>query len=231
MRRKLAFHAVITNLCAMRTPLLATVLLCGLTACGGSNVRETLGLNRAAPDEFKVVSRPPLSVPPEFFLEPPRPGEPPRESEKARDKAASLLLKDEELSLRLHDEDSEDAMLSLDDFQLSSVPTATDPVLSTGDMGSVSESRFLDRFGAEDADENIRIKLIEDRQQVEEEGDSTTGSVQRWLGLDSGDDPLVAPQKEAERIREKQEKGETVSGEDAEVSDPKKRSVIDQIFN
>lgn len=47
-----------------------------LAACDNASVRETVGLTREAPDEFRVVSRPPLSVPPEFNLRPPAaPGE------------------------------------------------------------------------------------------------------------------------------------------------------------
>lgn len=48
-----------------------------LAACGGGSIQDTLGLNREAPDEFTVVSRPPLTVPPEFNLRPPGPGEAP----------------------------------------------------------------------------------------------------------------------------------------------------------
>jgi hypothetical protein len=43
-----------------------------LSACGG--VREDLGLGRNPPDEFAVVERPPLSMPPDYGLRPPRPG-------------------------------------------------------------------------------------------------------------------------------------------------------------
>ena len=42
-----------------------------LAACSGNSVKNTLGLDRGAPDEFRVVSRPPLSVPPQFTLRPP----------------------------------------------------------------------------------------------------------------------------------------------------------------
>lgn len=42
-----------------------------LASCGDTTVKETLGLDRRAPDEFRVVSRPPLSVPPQFDLRPP----------------------------------------------------------------------------------------------------------------------------------------------------------------
>lgn len=41
-----------------------------LSSCSG-NVQDRLGLRRDAPDEFKVVSAPPLNIPPDFALLPP----------------------------------------------------------------------------------------------------------------------------------------------------------------
>lgn len=45
-----------------------------LSACG--NTKQMLGLEREGPDEFAVVSRAPLSMPPQFALTPPQPGAP-----------------------------------------------------------------------------------------------------------------------------------------------------------
>lgn len=54
--------------------LLAAALLLPLAACGGDTSR-TLGFTREAPDEFAVVTRPPLSMPPVLGQLPqPRPG-------------------------------------------------------------------------------------------------------------------------------------------------------------
>ena len=47
----------------------ATVVLGG---CGG--FRDAVGLNKRAPDEFAVVSKAPLVIPPDYGLRPPRPG-------------------------------------------------------------------------------------------------------------------------------------------------------------
>ncbi len=52
---------------------LSTFLL--LAACSGGEVRRSIGLDQEAPDEFMVLSRPPLSVPPDFNLRPPGEGE------------------------------------------------------------------------------------------------------------------------------------------------------------
>lgn len=51
---------------------LPAILLLG--GCG-STVQETLGISRRQPDEFQIVRRQPLIVPPDATLRPPRPGE------------------------------------------------------------------------------------------------------------------------------------------------------------
>lgn len=52
------------------TTCLAAILVLG--AC--SNAKETLGLNKKSPDEFAVVKRAPLAMPPDYSLRPPQPG-------------------------------------------------------------------------------------------------------------------------------------------------------------
>ncbi len=46
-----------------------------LAACGGT-IQQKLGLERRVPDEFQVVRRAPLTLPPDFTLRPPTPGQP-----------------------------------------------------------------------------------------------------------------------------------------------------------
>jgi hypothetical protein len=72
-----------------RSLLLLGVAAVGLTACG--EMREDLGLGRNMPDEFAVVDRAPLSMPPDFALRPPRPGAA-RPQEVATDRQASAAL-------------------------------------------------------------------------------------------------------------------------------------------
>jgi hypothetical protein len=50
--------------------------LFGLGGCARGSVQDALGLGKRAPDEFAVVKRAPLIVPPEFDLRPPDPGAP-----------------------------------------------------------------------------------------------------------------------------------------------------------
>lgn len=49
----------------------AALVVASLSACSGGEVRRNLGLQKQAPDEFMVISRPPLTVPPDFSLVPP----------------------------------------------------------------------------------------------------------------------------------------------------------------
>ena len=61
-----------------------------LAACG--EIREDLGLGRNPPDEFAVVERPPLSMPPDYGLSPPRPGAPRPQAVDADQQARSALF-------------------------------------------------------------------------------------------------------------------------------------------
>jgi hypothetical protein len=52
----------------------ATLMVGALALSACSNASRTLGLDPAPPDEFTVVSKAPLSIPPDFNLRPPKPG-------------------------------------------------------------------------------------------------------------------------------------------------------------
>lgn len=57
-----------------RSGALAGCVALALAAAACSNVRESLGLEPKPPDEFTVVRKAPLTIPPDFNLRPPRPG-------------------------------------------------------------------------------------------------------------------------------------------------------------
>jgi hypothetical protein len=55
--------------------LVAVAAACIATSgCGG--FRQAMGVEKVAPDEFRVVTRAPLVMPPDYALRPPRPGDP-----------------------------------------------------------------------------------------------------------------------------------------------------------
>lgn len=53
--------------------VIASLLLLGLGACG--TIRKVSGTDKSPPDEFAVVTRPSLVLPPDFTLRPPAPDE------------------------------------------------------------------------------------------------------------------------------------------------------------
>ncbi|MFQ5958641.1 MAG: DUF3035 domain-containing protein [Alphaproteobacteria bacterium] len=57
-----------------RTGRIAALAALALALAACSNIRDQLGLGKNPPDEFKVVTRAPLSLPPDFSLRPPAPG-------------------------------------------------------------------------------------------------------------------------------------------------------------
>ena len=77
------------NTTMIKRILISAICVCGLVAC--SSTKETLGLNKKAPDEFKVVKRAPLSLPPDYVLRPPRPGAP-RPQEQTTSAAAAAAV-------------------------------------------------------------------------------------------------------------------------------------------
>jgi len=73
----------------MSKPIVLLAVLAAATAATGcASVSRAIGATKVAPDEFRVVTQAPLTLPPDYNLRPPRPGEPrPQElqpSEEAR---------------------------------------------------------------------------------------------------------------------------------------------------
>jgi hypothetical protein len=70
-------------------PATIVVLLGG---CSSAGLSRTFGLTRDAPDEFTVVTRAPLSMPPDFTLRPPQPGVARPQEQSDRSLAESALV-------------------------------------------------------------------------------------------------------------------------------------------
>ena len=72
--------------------IVATVLVAavGLTAC--QSTRKSLGMTKVTPDEFRVVTKAPLVVPPDYALRPPAPGKPRPQELQPESAARNALL-------------------------------------------------------------------------------------------------------------------------------------------
>lgn len=165
-----------------------TLTLLVLSGCSGSEVKSTLGINRKAPDEFRVVSRPPLSVPPEFNLRPPLDAVSAETQSSATEEARTLVLGD------------------VHGLKPGNAPTAISPVASNN-LSSAADASFLMRAGAERMDESIRQKLVGERpDQLPAEK-----SLLEKIRNPGSEDPLVDAARESERLKENKSAGKPVT--------------------
>lgn len=74
------------------TAIAAAVGVAAIGLAGCSAAGRALGLTKVTPDEFRVVTKAPLTVPPDYSLRPPAPGEPrPQELQPESAARAALL--------------------------------------------------------------------------------------------------------------------------------------------
>lgn len=200
----------------MRKPfLLISSLAVALTGCASGEVQETLGLGRKAPDEFRVVSRPPLSVPPEFYLRPPEPGAPDLGAPESEELGREAVLGAAPVG------SGADRLVSPE------VETAVQPVVSTS-LASTSEVEFLSRAGVKDADPAIRDHLFKE-QMIDDAPGKDASPLERWLGIGPGSSVVDAP-AEAERLRANKEAGRPVNEGEVPTRDDNKKSVLEKIW-
>lgn len=176
-------------------------------------------MNRKAPDEFVVYSRPPLAVPPEFDLKPPRPGEENLGAITTESQARELLLGTKKKPASL-----DEAAAAVD----GSVETAVEPVLSN-DAPSGAQSSFLSRAGADKADPNIRAVLGKDIKEAPKKKKKAQSLYESVVG-DDKNEPVVDPKGEAERIRKNRDEGKSVTDGETPTKDEKPKSLLDKIL-
>ncbi|MGE0597191.1 MAG: DUF3035 domain-containing protein [Hyphomonadaceae bacterium] len=76
----------------MTKPIAVMAVLAAAAAVSGcQSLSNTFGANKNAPDEFRIVTAAPLTLPPDYSLRPPRPGDP-RPQELAPDAEARAAL-------------------------------------------------------------------------------------------------------------------------------------------
>lgn len=77
----------------MSKPIALVVVLAAATAASGcAGLSRAVGASRSSPDEFRVMTHAPLTLPPDYNLRPPRPGEArPGESDPAGEARTALF--------------------------------------------------------------------------------------------------------------------------------------------
>jgi hypothetical protein len=162
---------------------LAAVTILGLSGCGSGTVQEAFGMDKRAPDEFAVVSRAPLIVPPDYRLRPPRPGASRPHVGTTADQARTSLT----------------GINSAPDA-LQPIPAAADGAgAATVETTSGGQLALLAQVGASGNDPNVRRKLADENQALlEVEGELYTRLLQWRQPVTLGQ--TVDPGPETERL-------------------------------
>lgn len=185
MKKNLVKLAVITTL---------------LAACSGGEVKSALGLKKRSPDEFMVMSRPALTVPPAFDLPAPGSAAAPSENPTLENAKTTIL--------------GTPAMPA-------SAGSAEDLFLKKAGADNAS-TEIRSRL-----EEDERALMHSGEEGAEEKG--FFGRLFSPIQLDDPE-PIVDPEKEKERIRQNMEDGKPANEGEVPVIDPKPESVLDKIF-
>ena len=178
----------------------ALALAATLSACEGG-IGDALGLGKNAPDEFAVVRSAPLTLPPDFTLRPPRPGEARPNEESVREQAKVALF-------------NEAGALAIDD----STAAATQ-----------GEAAFIERAGAADVDPNIRHIVDREFSGYASEDESFIDSLLFWQEEQLPGE-VVDAGAEAERLRENAEAGKPMTAGETPTIKRREKAPLEGIF-
>ncbi len=177
-------------------PILAVLpILLPFVLAGCDGTKEQLGLGRQVPDEFAVVKKAPLTMPPDYSLRPPQPGAPRPQEKTASEKAFESLSGN-----AIPDGRNQNARKYANDFE------------SASQSLSDSEIMFLQQAGAHKARPGIR-ELVD--QETAESAQRDEPVVQKLMGIEVQDsDPeasIVDAPEEFKRIQRNKEEGKDIT--------------------
>ena len=155
-----------------RLPRIALLAGVGLALCGCDTIRDAAGMGKQPPDEFAVLTKAPLVVPPDYNLKPPRPGAAPTNQNDPTDAAQAQLYGSDPATFAAN------------------LPASF----------SLGERMLLADAGAANADPNIRQELASDRKNMLGADDSFTDQLLFWNGPKTDPGKVVDADAEAKRI-------------------------------
>lgn len=185
----------------MKHTYLTAFIIASMLALGGcGGVAKTLGIGKQpGPDEFQVLTKAPLSLPPDYTLRPPAPGE-----QRPQDATPQTAAKQSVFEI------------STDD--------PTGPVFKDSEQSNI-EQLLLMKSDAEIVDPNIRQKVNQEAGQLKQVDKSTIDQILFWK--DQHKDTVVDPVAEQQRIQTNQDEGKPVNEGDVEVIENRNRGVLE----
>ena len=193
-----------------RTILLpVTCAAVGAMMLGGCSAFENLGGGKkVSPDEFKIVSHSPLTMPPNAELRPPRPGEPRPQETSPADQAKEAL-----------------SPTMAGRVQAQAGKTQGPPA---GAAGDASEAALVAKASVGGVDPNIRGQVNRDTRTIAEKDNTWIDSLIFWREKPTPG-VIIDPEKEQQRLREAQATGQPSSGATPTI-ERRKRGLLEGIF-
>ncbi|MGO1120299.1 DUF3035 domain-containing protein [Rhodovibrionaceae bacterium A322] len=188
---------------SMKSLALVALAAAALSACSAS--KETFGLGKQSPDEFQVVARAPLTLPPNFQLRPPQPGAVRPQEGSAEDQARKTVFR------------ADDTGPSLDEM----VPD---------DGRSVGERSLLAAAGYAESDSDIRLTIERETNRINEENESFVEDLIFWRDYPVPGE-VVDATEESKRIREAEALGQPVTGAETPTVERKEKGLLEGVFN
>jgi hypothetical protein len=188
----------------------AGLALAAASLAGCDSARETFGFTKQAPDEFEVVTRAPLVIPPDYGLRPPQPGAQRPQEKEIRDQARETVTGRNPEAGRP---------------QLASA----NPAPAAGPPRSEGERALLTKAGALDADPAIR-RTVDRESTMLAEADSDL--IDRLIFWQDKPTPgtVVDPDAETKRIREAMAQGDAPTKGDTPTIKRRKKGWLEGIF-
>ena len=180
----------------------ALILTLPLAGCG--KARRVLGMEKQAPDEFAVVTRAPLTMPPDYGLRPPSPGAQRPQEIVPREQARRILL---------------------GNAGASSAPAGA----SNTDGLTSGERALLRRANALNADPLIRQTVNLESRSLASADDSFLNKIIFWQDPDKPG-LVVDAGKEARRLREAAAMGDNPNKGEVPVIKRRKKALLEGIF-
>ena len=186
----------------LRFSLIAAMVL-AVSACSG--FQKQLGLTKQSPDEFKVVARAPLTVPPDFALRPPEPGIPRPQEGTTSQQARNAVFR----------------------LQQPQATTLQGEIESDG--RSLGELSLLKAAGASQSDPNIRRVIDAETKQLNTENEDFLEALVFWRDpLAPGE--IVDADEESKRLRENAALGKSVTAGETPTIERKPRGLLEGLF-
>lgn len=180
----------------------------GLLA-GCSEARQAMGLGKRAPDEFTVVKRAPLSLPPEYSLRPPEPGAPRPQEPSPTAQARQQVLGGGTGNATGQQQGAVAALgggrpFSQSGFALggAALGSAADRSVSAAAPTTPGVRNFRQQLGLNQADPDIRTKINREHTQLVEADSRLLDDLLFWKQKEDPSAVVVDPSAERKRLQE-----------------------------